>query len=469
MLPAAVLSPDFTFIAVNPALCDLVHLSAAQLRKRTIFDVVDERDREGLQSFAEQVSRMRQAARCQREVRLAATDGDRKSALLIMQPASRAPAPRFVIHLVDLTDLMTPDQERSALLEQIEEAAWEWRRTFDAVEMPIVIVGHDLSVGRINRAARMLAGKSYGEIIGKSLRDFAAAEPWTSIAALTSQVQDSRGPAARQVKDASGRTLDLLAMLFNSDDPGDDRVIVIVWDVSALVDLQSRLEQQRQMAAMGALVAGVAHEVRNPLFAISATVDAMEQTAGPELREYFEVLREEIDRMTTLMQDLLAYGRPAAPVFSDISVAQIVEMAIRSCGALASKQRVEIVAGDPVSLTVVADRDRLSRALENVIMNAVQHSAPDTRVTVSIASNRQRKSRVAHITVRDHGRGFTSDDLPRVFEPFFSRRKGGTGLGLALVHQIVTEHGGQVTAANAEGGGAEVVISIPAKTSNATQ
>lgn len=465
MLPSAVLSKDFGFLTVNQAFSDLLHLSAAQLRRRTIFDAVDERDREGLQSFCDQVARMRTAARSQREVRLASG----QHALLIIQRSGRAPAANFIVHLVDLSDVIAPDHDRAKLLEQIEEAAWEWRRTFDAVEMPIVIVAHELSVVRINRAARMLAGKSYGEIIGTSLRDLPTAEPWMSIAALTCQVQESRGPAARQVKDASGRTLDLLAMLFNSDDANDERVIVIVWDVSALVDLQSRLEQQRQMAAMGALVAGVAHEVRNPLFAISATVDAMEQTAGPELREYFEVLREEIDRMTTLMQDLLAYGRPAAPVFSDVPIAQIVDMAVRACGALATRQRVQIVAGNPVSLTVVADRDRLSRAIENVVMNAVQHSAPDSRVTISVTSNRQKKARIAHITVRDEGRGFTSEDLPRVFEPFFSRRKGGTGLGLALVHQIVTEHAGQVTAANAEGGGAEVVISIPAKTSNAAQ
>ncbi|HUP45028.1 MAG TPA: ATP-binding protein [Thermoanaerobaculia bacterium] len=412
---------------------------------------------------------MRESARAQREVRLNPVEGERRSVLLVMQRLGRGTSSRFFMHLVDLTDLMTPDQERSALLEQIEEAAWEWRRTFDAVEMPIVIVGAGLSVARINRAARMLAGRSYGEIIGSSLRDFPPTEPWLSIAALTCQVQEGRAPAARQVKDSSGRTLDLLAMLFNAEDAGDERVIVIVWDVSALVDLQSRLEQQRQMAAMGALVGGVAHEVRNPLFAISATIDAMEQMAGNELREYFEVLREEIDRMTKLMQDLLAYGRPAAPVFSDVPVAQIVEVAVRACGPVASRQKVEIVVGSPVSLTVVADRDRLVRAVENVLMNAVQHSGADSKIVISTTTTRQRKSRLAHIAVRDHGRGFTTEDLPRVFEPFFSRRKGGTGLGLALVQQIVSEHGGDVTAANAEGGGAEVVISIPARTSNATQ
>lgn len=456
-MPAALLSPEFQFLAVNRPLVDLLRLSAAQLRRRTLFDVIDERDRDGLRSFTEQVAQMRSATRAQREVRLVTG----QQALTILQRAGRGRDARVMINIVDVSDLSGAGSDRAALLQQIEHAAWEWRRTFDSVEMPIVIVGAELAVVRINRAARMLAGKTYGEIIGTSLRDFPADEPWVSLAALTRQVQEGRAPAARQVRDAAGRTLDLLAMLFNAEDAGDDRVIVIAWDVSALVDLQARLEQQRQMATMGALVAGVAHEVRNPLFAISATIDALEQKATPELSEYFEVLREEIDRMTTLMQDLLAYGRPAAPQFAAVSVLQIVERAARGSAAVANRNGVEIVVDVASDLSVVADADRLGRAVENLIMNAIQHSAPESKVSVAGSSGRSGKSGMVSIAIRDRGPGFAPTDLPRIFEPFFSRRKGGTGLGLALVHQIVSEHGGEVRAANREGGGAEVVISIP--------
>ena len=399
---------------------------------------------------------MRAAARSQREVRLIGG----QHALIVIERAR--PSKGFVINVVDLTGLSAAEHDRASLLAQIEQAAWEWRRTFDSVEMPIVIAGADLSIVRINRAARMLAGKSYGEIIGSSLQDLPASDPWVSIAALTSAVQETRAPAARQVKDSAGRTLDLLAMLFNADDPDDDRVIVIAWDVTTLVDLQVRLEQQRQMATMGALVAGVAHEVRNPLFAISATIDAMEQKSNPDLTEYFEVLREEIDRMTTLMQDLLAYGRPTAPSFEPVSVLELVERAVRGSSAHAIRNQVDVVVDVLPTLTVVADRDRLSRAVENLILNAIQHSVAGSTVKVIATSAREGKSEIISVAIRDQGRGFAAADLPRVFEPFFSRRKGGTGLGLALVQQIVTEHGGAIRANNAESGGAEVVISIPA-------
>jgi signal transduction histidine kinase len=456
-LPAAVLSSDLDILVANDALADLVAVPAAALKGTALLDLIAVDQRDSVRGHLEHLHA--DARTVQIEVLLRNTDHGR--ALLIAQRSGSGSHAPYLVYFVNLREVTNLDDDRSELLDAIERAAWEWRRTFDAVESPIVIVGLDSLVARINRAARMLVGRKYGEIVGHSLAELPATEPWLSMIDLTSEVQERRSPAARQVKDAQGRTLDLLAMLFNAEDPHDERVIVITWDVSALVDLQVRLEQQRTMATMGALVAGVAHEVRNPLFAISATVDAMEQASKGSLAEYFEVLREEIDRMTRLMQDLLAYGRPAAPVFNAVSIGEIIDSAMRNSQGLATRQRVDLKKVSRANPTVVADRDRLGRAIENLVDNAVQHSQAGTEVTVSIATRAQGRSRQVEIKVCDRGRGFSSEDLPRLFEPFFSRRKGGTGLGLALVQQIVTEHGGSVTASNRNGGGAEVMISIP--------
>jgi signal transduction histidine kinase len=442
---------------VNDALADLVGVGTDALKKTQLLDLIDPDGREIIRS------RLALAATVDRNVQVEVRlrNGEQHRALLVVRRTGETAQSSLIVFFVNLREVTNLGDDRSELLDAIERAAWEWRRTFDAVETPIVIVGLDASVARINRAARMLVGRQYGEIVGQTLRELPAQEPWSSMIDLTGEVQRRRSPAARQVKDAQGRTLDLLAMLFNADDPRDERVIVIVWDVSALVDLQVRLEQQRTMATMGALVAGVAHEVRNPLFAISATVDAMEQASDGVLKEYFEVLREEIDRMTRLMQDLLAYGRPAAPVFNPVSVGEIVEIAVRNSNVLATKQRVQLETVRGANPTIVADRDRLTRAVENLIDNAIQYSAPESAVTIESATHTRGRTRYVEIKVLDRGRGFAADDVPRLFEPFFSRRRGGTGLGLALVQQIVTEHAGEVTAANRAGGGAEVTISIP--------
>ncbi|MGZ5476037.1 MAG: histidine kinase dimerization/phospho-acceptor domain-containing protein, partial [Thermoanaerobaculia bacterium] len=314
----------------NEALADLLGKEPAALKEVSLIDLIEAGQRENVRNLLKTLRAGDRSVQLEVQIR----NGERHRALLIARRTGRGARAPFIAFLVNLREVTNLEDDRSELLDAIEHAAWEWRRTFDAVESPIVIVGLEAGVARINRAARMLVGKQYGEIVGRSLRDLPATEPWLSMIDLTESVQQQRSPSAKQVKDTQGRTLDLLAMLFNADDPRDERVIVIVWDVSALVDLQTRLEQQRTMATMGALVAGVAHEVRNPLFAISATVDAMEQASDPKLKEYFEVLREEIDRMTRLMQDLLAYGRPVAPVFNPVSVGEVIDTAVRNASSL---------------------------------------------------------------------------------------------------------------------------------------
>ena len=265
-IPAVILGAELAIKKTNEAFLSSLGYSAADLKKRTLLDLIHPDERTWVRGRLEEL-RESETNSIRLNVRLAKHAAG-SPALLIARRDGSGEKAAIVAYVVDLSDTLVTSDDRVQLLDAIERAAWEWRRTFDSVEMPIVILGADLNVARINRAARMLAGKQYGEIIGQPLTRFESAEPWKSIRDVSAEVQTNRAPVARQVKDSAGRTLDLLAMLFNAEDAADGRVIVIAWDVSALVDLQTRFEQQRTMATIGELVAGVAHEVRNPLFAI---------------------------------------------------------------------------------------------------------------------------------------------------------------------------------------------------------
>jgi signal transduction histidine kinase len=454
-LPAAILTSDLQFASVNGPMREIV---GSRPKARALPDVLDPRERaEVVEAFA----KLRSAKATVRiEVRLGSRE-PHPVALLVAARLPRGSAGAFLVYLVDLASIHRSERW-SKLMQDFERAASEWRRTFDAVELPIVIVDDLLNVTRINRAARMLVGKEYSEIIGHPIGELGETEPWKSIVERAADVRKRRSPAAWQVKDPFDRTLDVLMMLFNADDVTDGRVIAILWDVSALIDLQIRLDQQKTMATMGALVAGVAHEVRNPLFAISATIDAMEPMASTDLKEYFEVLREEIDRMTALMQDLLAFGRPAAPVFAETTVGSVIDAAMRASSTLANKQKVSVRKDVAHDVAITVDAGRLCRAVQNLIDNAVQHSPADSEVVVAVSAKERKETGYVGISVSDHGPGFTPDVVLRVFEPFFSRRRGGTGLGMSLVQQIVTEHGGEVSVCNANGGGGVVTIRLPA-------
>jgi PAS domain S-box-containing protein len=226
-------------------------------------------------------------------------------------------------------------------------------------------------------------------------------------------------------------------------------------------ELRELLHRSRHMTAMGSLVAGVAHEVRNPLFAISANLDAFEASTdtAPEAAPLIATIHREVDRLTALMQDLLDFGKPVKWSPSPGSLDGVLGDAFQLCAGLATEKGVGLsrsVAPDLPELLM--DRKRLVQVFQNLLANAIQHSPRGGTVSVRAIES---GGHTAVVTVQDEGRGFEAADLPRVFEPFFSRRKGGTGLGLAIVQRIVEEHGGTVTAGNGVAGGGMMTILLP--------
>ena len=229
--------------------------------------------------------------------------------------------------------------------------------------------------------------------------------------------------------------------------------------------LQDAVRRAEAMAAMGALVGGVAHEVRNPLFGITATLDAMENRLGnlPEHARYVKVLRAEAARMTELMQRLLSFGRPVSTERQRTTLPEILQAAADICSITAAgKQvRVEIAVVDSADYTIEVDKPRLVGAFQNLIDNAIQFSAAGAHVLVRLRRIHEPDGQYALVTVRDAGSGFAPGDEARIFQPFFTKRAGGTGLGLSIVKHAIEEHGGTILAANHPEGGAELSVRVP--------
>jgi PAS domain S-box-containing protein len=238
-------------------------------------------------------------------------------------------------------------------------------------------------------------------------------------------------------------------------------------DVTGRKRAEDALRQSATLAAVGAMVAGVAHEVRNPLFGISSTLDVLETRSGAreEFQRPFTALRHEVERLSALMHDLLELAKPPSPSTRPEPIAGIVDEGVRICEPLAAEAGVRIVQQiEPGLPRVAGERSRLVQVIQNLIANAVQHSRSGLEVTVSArVVPRHEATPFVECTVADDGTGFAPDDLPHVFEPFFSRRQRGTGLGLAIVQRIVEQHGGEVVAGNRESGGALVTLRLPAE------
>jgi signal transduction histidine kinase len=228
--------------------------------------------------------------------------------------------------------------------------------------------------------------------------------------------------------------------------------------------LQASLRRHETMAAMGSLVAGVAHEVRNPLFGISSTLDAFEARFGAreEFQRYLTILRGELSRLTELTRELLEYGRPLGLELSSGKIEEVIDAAVQACAPLARRLTVRVA--DRVSEgfpPVLGDRRRLLQVFQNLLENAIHHAPTGGLVTVEAAEVCEDGKAWIDCVIKDSGSGFRPEDLPWIFEPFFTRRRGGTGLGLSIAQRIVEEHHGMITAGNRPEGGAVVTVRLP--------
>jgi PAS domain S-box-containing protein len=355
--------------------------------------------------------------------------------------------------------------ERAALLRSIEASGTEWQQTVDVIDAAIVLLDPQQRVLRANRRAGELAGDRRRPLEGSFLIALGHAQPWRRASELATSVLAGRSSSSSQITDMDGTTWDISAAVLRRAEGGGN-VVVVARDITGIVDLEASLRDNEAMAEMGRLLGGVAHEVRNPLFSISATSDAIEAHLNgddPVMMQHLANFRHEIGRLNSLMHDLLDYGRPRSPVAHIGTLAEVTSVAVRRVQKQAAEHGVRIVNEIPTDGgRILMDRDRLSGAFENVLKNAVSHSPAGGSVVLRAADSEGEHGRWVSFHVEDHGNGFRPEDLPRVFEAFFTRRTGGIGLGLSIVKRVIDHHGGRVIAENRAEGGASMTILLPA-------
>jgi two-component system NtrC family sensor kinase len=229
--------------------------------------------------------------------------------------------------------------------------------------------------------------------------------------------------------------------------------------------LEARLGEAQRMEAIGNLAGGVAHEVRNPLNAIMALTDALDREIGsnPEYRTFMQHMRTQVDRLSTLMNELLELGKPVDQ--SRLRPESLTEICALSMDAWKQskwgrgREIVTSFSREAEGAYVLADAKKLQQVFINLLDNAAQHSPEGAPLTIAFPPP---SGGWAEVRVVDRGAGVPGDILPRIFDTFFTTRRGGTGLGLSIVKHIVEKHGGAISLANnAAGPGCIASVVLP--------
>lgn len=365
----------------------------------------------------------------------------------------------------DVSERKLLDEKQLSMHASLQQSAMEWRQTFNALDFPVLIVDLDGHINRLNQAAEDVAGLTTEEMLDLNINALANRQPWRKATELLKSIGEDQSPSSAEVVDeVENKTWAITLFLIHEFGSVGERVILIAQDITKRTQLEASLRQSEMMSLLGSLVAGVAHEVRNPLFGISSILDAFETRFSDrtEYLKYTNVLRDEVGRLTNLMEELLEYGKPFKGDLYPAPVDEVITKSMRSCLPAAEVAKVTLESNfDQPLPKVMIDRRRLSKVFVNLIENAIQHSSPGSRVNIEAREVTEGNQRWVDCAVRDTGPGILPEDQSKIFEPFFSKRRGGTGLGLAIAQRIMGEHGGKLIAGNNSEGGACMIAKFP--------
>ena len=232
-------------------------------------------------------------------------------------------------------------------------------------------------------------------------------------------------------------------------------------DLSAIRDMESRVRQADRLATVGRMAANIAHEIRNPLASLTGAIEVLTSplTAEDARERLSQIVARESERLNHIIKNFLEYARPAPLSIATFDAAAAIEEVLLLLEHRASPGSLKVIREFAPSIPWPVDAQQFRQILWNLCLNAVEAmpNGGELRVAAAVRSER------LEVSVSDTGDGIGAADLSHVFEPFFSTKSEGTGLGLALVHRIVQDHGGEIDVRSSPGLGTTFTLTLPAR------
>jgi signal transduction histidine kinase len=245
-----------------------------------------------------------------------------------------------------------------------------------------------------------------------------------------------------------------------SRDPHSLGALLTIHDLESVREIETELEVSRRMASIGRLTAGVGHEVKNPINAIVVHLELLRnkvQVGGDALR-HLDIIQSEIRRLDRVVQTLVDFSRPVELQLKDQDLRSVVSSVLMLASADLHNRGITVEsAAPPRAVPCRVDADLMEQALLNIVLNGAQAMASGGVLEVRLTED----TRWAYIRIRDHGEGIPDEIRPRIFDLYFTTKKEGSGIGLAMTYRIVQMHHGQIDVESKPGSGTTFVLRLP--------
>jgi len=237
--------------------------------------------------------------------------------------------------------------------------------------------------------------------------------------------------------------------------------VLILRNLSQIKELESRIKRQEKLAAIGNLAAGIAHEIRNPLSSIKgyATYFQQKSQSGGKDEEAARIMAQEVERLNRVVSELLEFSKPTELQRKKTDLNYLIRRSLNYINNDKSQKNIQVdFHPDPDTPYMCIDRDRFNQVLLNLYINAVQAMEYGGRLSIRLE---QKGSNFVCIHVTDTGKGIPPEEQEKIFNPYFSTKKSGTGLGLAVVYKLIEAHGGFIQVNSQVDNGTTFSICIP--------
>jgi len=349
---------------------------------------------------------------------------------------------------------------------ELEASNLQLRRLFNGISDGISVIDREFRIVNVNDGIAAMVGRNGAELVGgtchRVYRGSDSPCPGCPVAETFRCGTTSSGEVRWDVPGGKARDVEIFSFPLIEEEGAVTHVIEYAKDVSERKALERKLFQSAKLAGIGTLAAGVAHEIRNPLGIMKASADMIRRGSkeGEQNWELAGFLMEEVDRLNRVVTRLLDFARPSAPNSAPCDLAGILERAVALVGPQHRLQDVEVDrAYAPGIPRVRADGEQLCQVFLNLILNAVQAMSGKGRLSLSTGTG---EGETVVASVGDSGGGIVGKDLEQIFDPFFSTKEGGAGLGLAIVYRIVEAHKGRIEVNSTPGKGTTFTVTLPA-------